>query len=45
VSLRERDGSQADVALAEAVSRLQARARPGALVTESLVKSAQAPDP
>src|SRR5216683_1843112 len=28
VSLRERDGSQADVALAEAVSRLQARARP-----------------
>ena len=31
VSLRERDGSQADVPLAEAVSRLQARARPGAL--------------
>ena len=27
VSLRERDGSQADVPLAEAVSRLQARAR------------------
>src|SRR6202795_4510473 len=31
VRLRERDGSQADVPLAEAVSRLQARARPGAL--------------
>jgi threonyl-tRNA synthetase len=31
VSLRERDGSQADVTLAEAVSRLQARALPGAL--------------
>jgi len=30
VTLRERDGSQADVPLAEAVSRLQARARPGA---------------
>jgi threonyl-tRNA synthetase len=29
VSLRERDGAQADVPLAEAVSRLQARARPG----------------
>ena len=29
VSLRERDGSQLDVPLAEAVSRLQARARPG----------------
>jgi threonyl-tRNA synthetase len=36
VSLRERDGSQTDVALAEAVSRLQARARPGALVAEGL---------
>jgi threonyl-tRNA synthetase len=36
VSLRERDGSQADVPLAEAVSRLQARARPGALVAEAL---------
>jgi len=36
VSLRERDGSQADVPLAEAVSRLQARARPGALVAETL---------
>jgi threonyl-tRNA synthetase len=31
VSLRERDGSQIDVSLAEAVSRLQQRARPGAL--------------
>ncbi|WP_163160655.1 His/Gly/Thr/Pro-type tRNA ligase C-terminal domain-containing protein [Bradyrhizobium uaiense] len=31
VSLRERDGLRADVPLAEAVSRLQARARPGAL--------------
>jgi threonyl-tRNA synthetase len=29
VSLRERDGSQADVPLAEAVSHLRARARPG----------------
>src|SRR5215813_5409390 len=36
VSLRERDGSQADVPLAEAVSRLQARARPGTLVAEAL---------
>ena len=36
VSLRERDGLQADVTLAEAVSRLQARARPGALVAEAL---------
>jgi threonyl-tRNA synthetase len=35
VSLRERDGSQADVPLAEAVSRLQARARPGALAARS----------
>jgi threonyl-tRNA synthetase len=35
VSLRERDGSQADVPLAEAVSRLQARTRPGALVAEA----------
>lgn len=31
VTLRERDGSQTDVPLAEAVSRLQARARPDAL--------------
>jgi len=29
-------GSQADVPLAEAVSRLQARARPGALVADAL---------
>jgi threonyl-tRNA synthetase len=36
VSLRERDGSQADVALAEAVSRLQARARPDTIVAEAL---------
>jgi threonyl-tRNA synthetase len=36
VSLRERDGSQADVPLAEAVSRLQARARPGGPVAEAL---------
>ena len=36
VSLRERDGSQADVPLAEAVSRLQAIARPGALMAEAL---------
>jgi threonyl-tRNA synthetase len=36
VSLRERDGAQADVALAEAVSRLQARARPGAVAAEAL---------
>ncbi len=35
VSLRERDGAQADVSLAEAVSRLRARARPGALVAEA----------
>jgi threonyl-tRNA synthetase len=35
VSLRERDGAQADVALAEAVSRLQVRAQPGTLMTES----------
>jgi threonyl-tRNA synthetase len=35
VSLRERDGSQADVPLAEAVSRLQARARSGALGAEA----------
>ena len=35
VRLRERDGSQADVPLAEAVSRLQARARPGAFVAGS----------
>ena len=45
LSLRERDGSQADVPLAEAVSRLQARARPGSLVAESLVKLPQAQDP
>jgi threonyl-tRNA synthetase len=44
VSLRERDGSQTDVPLAEAVSRLQARARPGALVAESLVRLPQAQD-
>jgi len=30
VSLRERDGSQVDLSLAEAVLLLQARARPGA---------------
>jgi threonyl-tRNA synthetase len=36
VRLRERDGSQADVPLAEAASLLQARARPGALVAEAL---------
>ena len=36
VSLRERDGSQADVPLAEAVSRRRARARPGTLVAEAL---------
>ena len=36
VSLRERDGSQADAPLAEAVSRLRARARPGVLVAEAL---------
>jgi threonyl-tRNA synthetase len=35
VNLRERDGAQADVALAEAVSRLQARARPGAVAAEA----------
>jgi membrane carboxypeptidase/penicillin-binding protein len=34
VTLRERDGAQADVALAEAVSRLQVRAQPGTLVAE-----------
>jgi threonyl-tRNA synthetase len=34
VSLRERDGSKTDVPLAEAVSRLQARARPGALLPQ-----------
>ena len=32
VSLRERDGSQVDIPLAEAVSRLQAKTRPGASV-------------
>jgi threonyl-tRNA synthetase len=31
VTLRERDGAQADVPLAEAVSRLQTRAQPGAI--------------
>jgi threonyl-tRNA synthetase len=36
VTLRERDGSQADVALAEAVSRLQVRARPGAVVAGAM---------
>jgi threonyl-tRNA synthetase len=35
VNLRERDGSQADVSLAEAVSRLQARARPETLAAEA----------
>jgi len=35
VSLRERDGAQADLPLAEAVSRLQARDRPGAPVAEA----------
>ncbi|WP_338139891.1 MULTISPECIES: hypothetical protein [Bradyrhizobium] len=35
VSLRERDDLQADVPLAEAVSRLQARARPGTLAAEA----------
>jgi threonyl-tRNA synthetase len=35
VNLRECDGSQADIPLAEAVSRLQARARPGAHVAEA----------
>lgn len=35
VTLRERDGSQADLLLAEAVSRLQARARPGAPADET----------
>jgi threonyl-tRNA synthetase len=34
--VRERDGSQADVPLAEAQSRLQARTRPNALVAEAL---------
>src|SRR5262245_18473864 len=45
VSLRERDGSQAEVPLAEAVTRLQARARPGALLIESLVNRPQAQKP
>jgi threonyl-tRNA synthetase len=35
VTLRERCGAQADAPLAEAVSRLQARARPGAVVAEA----------
>ncbi|WP_249159149.1 hypothetical protein [Bradyrhizobium jicamae] len=35
VSLRERDGAQADLPLAAAVSRLCARARPGGAVTEA----------
>jgi threonyl-tRNA synthetase len=34
-SLRERDGSQADFPLAEAVSRLQSRGRPGAFLNVS----------
>jgi hypothetical protein len=38
LSLRERNDSQADVPLAEAVSRLRARARPGALVGRSVVE-------
>ena len=37
VTLRERDGSQADMPLAEAVPRLQARARPGSGVVGALV--------
>jgi threonyl-tRNA synthetase len=45
VSLRERDGAHADVPLAEAVSRLQARAWPRALAAERLVKLPQAQDP
>jgi threonyl-tRNA synthetase len=36
VSLREHDCPRADVPLAEAVSRLQARALPSALVAEAL---------
>ncbi|WP_312022782.1 His/Gly/Thr/Pro-type tRNA ligase C-terminal domain-containing protein [Bradyrhizobium sp. 2S1] len=36
VTLRERDGAQADMPLADAVSRLQARARPGAVMAEAL---------
>lgn len=36
VTLRERNGAQAAVALAEAVSRLRAKARPDALVPEAL---------
>ncbi len=35
VSLREPDGLEADVPITEAVSRLQARARPGALAAEA----------
>ncbi len=35
VNLRERDGAQVDVALAEAASRLRARAWPGAAVAEA----------
>jgi threonyl-tRNA synthetase len=36
VSLRERNGSQTDVPLAEAVSRLQAKVQPGALAARAL---------
>jgi threonyl-tRNA synthetase len=36
VSLRERNGSQTDVPLAEAVSRLQAKGQPGALAAQAL---------
>jgi len=35
VTLRERDGSQADVPLPEAMSRLRARARPDAVVAQA----------
>jgi len=37
VTLRERNGALADMPLAEAVSRLQARARPGAPVADALM--------
>jgi len=43
VTLRESDGSQADLPLAEAVSLLQARARPSALVAEALLPQALDP--
>jgi threonyl-tRNA synthetase len=36
VSLRERDGSQIDIPLAEAVSRLHTRARPRTPAAEAL---------